>query len=95
MTADSLSEEGRKLRRIVHKTIGKVTGDIEERFHFNTAIAAVMELVNSIFAFEPKNHPANAPVLKEAGQKVLSSFWSRLCLISVKRLWESLATRGG
>lgn len=64
--AASLREEGKALRRIVHKTIRKVTEDIEERFHFNTAIAAIMEMVNSIQAFEPKSNPANAPVLKEA-----------------------------
>ncbi len=33
----------------VHKTIQKVTDDIEESFHFNTAIAAVMELVNAFY----------------------------------------------
>jgi leucyl-tRNA synthetase len=33
----------------VHQTIQKVTDDIEERFHFNTAIAAVMELVNAFY----------------------------------------------
>ena len=43
---DALTAEERSLRRAVHKTIRKVTEDIEERFHFNTAIAAVMELLN-------------------------------------------------
>ncbi len=37
-----------ELRRITHKTIKKVTEDIEKRFHFNTAISAIMELVNAI-----------------------------------------------
>jgi leucyl-tRNA synthetase len=90
----SLSGEGRKLRRIVHKTIGKVTDDIEQRFHFNTAIAAVMELVNSISAFEPKNHPANAPVLKEAVESVvllLEPFVPHVC----EELWECLGHQGG
>ncbi|MCM2357707.1 MAG: leucine--tRNA ligase, partial [Geobacteraceae bacterium] len=64
--AVSSGEEGRALRRAVHKTIRKVTEDIEDRFHFNTAIAAIMEMVNAIQAFEPKSDPANAPVLKEA-----------------------------
>jgi leucyl-tRNA synthetase len=36
-------------RQKVHQTIKKVTDDIEDRFHFNTAIAAVMELVNSFY----------------------------------------------
>jgi leucyl-tRNA synthetase len=40
-----------KLRRKAHQTIRKVTTDIEERFHFNTAIAAVMELTNEVYSF--------------------------------------------
>ena len=35
-----------------HQTIRKVTADIEERFHFNTAISAVMELVNTLYQIE-------------------------------------------
>jgi leucyl-tRNA synthetase len=64
-------EEGRKLRRLVHKTIRKVTEDIGDRFHFNTAIAAIMELVNAIHAFEAKNVPANLPVVREAVESVV------------------------
>jgi leucyl-tRNA synthetase len=36
------------LHRRTHQTIKKVTNDIEDRFHFNTAISAVMELVNEL-----------------------------------------------
>jgi leucyl-tRNA synthetase len=39
----------RALRRKVHQTIQRVTDDIDNRFHFNTAIAAVMELVNELY----------------------------------------------
>ncbi|MCG6535713.1 MAG: class I tRNA ligase family protein, partial [Syntrophales bacterium LBB04] len=41
--------ELKALRRKTHQTIKKVTSDIEERFHFNTAISAVMELVNALY----------------------------------------------
>ena len=37
------------LRRKTHQTIRKVTSDVEDRFHFNTAISAVMELVNALY----------------------------------------------
>jgi leucyl-tRNA synthetase len=37
------------LHRKTHQTIKKVTEDLRDRFHFNTAIAAVMELVNLIY----------------------------------------------
>jgi leucyl-tRNA synthetase len=86
---DSLSEEGKKLRRIVHKTIKKVSEDIEDRFHFNTAIAAVMELVNSINSFEPKNMSINAPVLKEAVESVILLLAPFVPHIS-EELWECL-----
>ena len=43
----------RELRGKVHKTIKKVGEDIE-RFHFNTAISAIMELVNALYQFESK-----------------------------------------
>ena len=44
----NLSEEEKNLRRKVHSTLKKVTSDFEARYSFNTAIAAIMELVNSI-----------------------------------------------
>jgi leucyl-tRNA synthetase len=37
------------LRRKTHQTIRKVTDDIQERFHFNTAVAAIMELINLLY----------------------------------------------
>ncbi len=40
--------------RLLHQTIKKVTDDIEKRFHFNTAISAVMELVNSLYLWKGK-----------------------------------------
>ncbi|MBW2094650.1 MAG: leucine--tRNA ligase [Deltaproteobacteria bacterium] len=44
-----LPEDLKKIYRKVHQTIKKVTSDIEGRFHFNTAISAVMELVNEVY----------------------------------------------
>jgi leucyl-tRNA synthetase len=46
------SDAGRAFRRVIHQTIRKVTHDIEHDFHFNTAISAVMELVNALHEFE-------------------------------------------
>jgi leucyl-tRNA synthetase len=42
------TEAALALHRLTHRTIERVTGDIEKRLHFNTAIAAVMELVNAV-----------------------------------------------
>jgi leucyl-tRNA synthetase len=46
---DTLEGDLKALRRKTHQTIRKVTSDIEGRFHFNTAISAVMELVNTLY----------------------------------------------
>ncbi|MFK5951839.1 MAG: leucine--tRNA ligase [Desulfobacterium sp.] len=46
---DGLSDDAKKLYRKGHQTIKKVTDDIEDSFHFNTAISAVMELVNAMY----------------------------------------------
>jgi leucyl-tRNA synthetase len=55
------------LYRKTHGTIKKVTNDIEERFHFNTAISAVMELVNQMNGVVPENAtPKTAAVMKLA-----------------------------
>ncbi|MGB9919319.1 MAG: leucine--tRNA ligase [Moorellales bacterium] len=41
----------RELWRLVHRTVKRVTEDIEERFNFNTAISAIMELVNGLYRY--------------------------------------------
>jgi leucyl-tRNA synthetase len=66
----SLTTDERDLRRAVHKTIRKVTEDLEERFHFNTAIASVMELLNVLQPAELKS-PQFPAVIKEALQSVI------------------------
>jgi len=47
----SLSPDLHNIHRKTHQTIRKVTEDIENRFHFNTAISAVMELFNTVNQF--------------------------------------------
>jgi len=46
---EELDGDLKKLRKKTHQTIKKVTTDIEDRFHFNTAISSVMELVNTLY----------------------------------------------
>jgi leucyl-tRNA synthetase len=48
---DDCTDAERKLRRRTHDTIRRVTVDIEERMHLNTAVSALMELVNEIYDF--------------------------------------------
>jgi leucyl-tRNA synthetase len=48
---DTLNDDERKLFRKVHWTIDKVLADINDNFHFNTAISATMELTNEVYGF--------------------------------------------
>ena len=48
---DALNAAERALRRKTHETIRRVTVDIEERQQLNTAVSAMMELVNELYAF--------------------------------------------
>ena len=52
LVPDSLDAPARELRRLAHQTLAKVTDDYGRRRTFNTAIAAVMELLNAIQKFD-------------------------------------------
>ncbi len=67
------SAELRELRRQVHRTIKKVTDDIDGRFHFNTAIAAIMELFNalSLAAQDTTKRSAGAAIIREGLESII------------------------
>jgi leucyl-tRNA synthetase len=68
-----LSPDLQEFRRMVHRTIKKVSDDIEDSFHFNTAIAAVMELINA-FYLAAENLPrdtAAREVFREAVEAII------------------------
>lgn len=50
-----LNDAEKELHRKLHETIEKVTEDVEERLNFNTAISAIMELVNEIYHYLKNN----------------------------------------
>jgi leucyl-tRNA synthetase len=66
-----LEEELKALRRKTHQTIRKVTVDIEDRFHFNTAISAVMELVNAVYQI--KRPASSDKIALAAGREALEA----------------------
>ena len=61
----ALTEAQRAIRRQAHQTLAKVTDDIGRRRTFNTAIAAVMELLNALAKF-PQSSPQDRSVMQEA-----------------------------
>ena len=67
---DGFNENQNQLRRKTHQTISKVTDDIGRRYTFNTAIAAVMELVNEVSSFNVDNE-LDRQVAKEAIESIL------------------------
>ena len=71
---DGLPEQARELRRKVHQTIQRVTRDVEERIQLNTAVAALMELVNEIYRVE-------AQLASGAGQEALREALETLLLL--------------
>lgn len=58
-----------EMLRIMHRTIKKVTGDIEKEFQFNTAISSIMELVNALYTY--KYHSNDGGVSAEAYRAVV------------------------
>jgi leucyl-tRNA synthetase len=61
---DDWTPQERALRRKTHETIRRVTIDIEERVHLNTAVSSLMELVNELYAFSDAT-PHGAPTRSE------------------------------
>ena len=88
LDASQLTAEQYTLRRQVHETIAKVSDDIGRRYTFNTAIAAVMELINNVNRFEDKSAQGRA-VIQEALDSVvlvLSPIVPHVC----HALWHAL-----
>ena len=67
-SSPSTDADKRVLRKL-HKTIKKITEDFDSRWHFNTSIAAVMELVNELYAEETQ---LSGAVLAEVLEKLTS-----------------------
>ena len=95
-----LDEAERSLRRKTHDTIRRVSSDIEPRVHLNTAISALMELVNELYLFRERSdageesRPERVAVVKEAVEALvlmLSPFTPHLS----EELWEALGHRDG
>lgn len=84
------SDADRKVLRKLHQTICKVTDDFESRWHFNTSIASIMELVNELYAAESELTP---PVLAEVLEK-LTLLLGPFAPYTTEEMWEQMGRTG-
>ncbi len=88
------SSEGQELRRKTHETIKRTTEDIGERFNFNTAISALMELVNAITKYSTEtNNNEESLLVKEAMSTLLTCLAPFAPHITAE-LWQELGFTG-
>jgi len=91
----TLSSEARALQRKLHQTIKRVSDDFQGRWHFNTCISAIMELVNTSYAAEDaiSRNAIPVPLVAEVLRNLvllLAPFAPYLA----HELWEMLGEKG-
>jgi len=86
--------DGAALLRKLHQTIAKITLDFEGRWHFNTCVAAIMELVNEIQAADAQLAAGEipAPVVREL-LRTLVLLLAPFAPYLASELWEELGEK--
>jgi leucyl-tRNA synthetase len=91
LSRDGLPPEARAIQRTLHQTIKRVSDDYEGRWHFNTSIAALTELVNELYALEDRGTIGNIPVPLLADiQRKLVLLLHPFAPFLAHELWEAL-----
>ena len=96
-TMAEVPQQHAALHRKTHQTITRVRADIEDRMHFNTAISAVMELVNELKRYDLETARADkllASLLREAVEVVVLLLAPIVPHIA-EELWLELGHEGG
>ncbi len=84
------SEADKKVLRKLHQTLKKITDDFETRWHFNTSIASVMELVNELYSAESELTP---PVIADVLEK-LTLLLGPFAPYIAEEMWEEMGRTG-
>ena len=87
-TPQVLTDAQRALRRAAHATLAKVTDDLGRRRVFNTAIAAVMELMNTLAKFE--DHSAQGRAVVHEALELIVQMLSPIVPHACHALWQAL-----
>ncbi|CCL34719.1 TPA: leucine--tRNA ligase [Clostridioides difficile] len=66
-----LNSQDKDMRYTIHSTLKKVTADLSEKFGFNTAISALMELINDMYKYKELDN-INEAVIKEGVQTIVT-----------------------
>jgi leucyl-tRNA synthetase len=90
-----LSPEARAIQRKHHQTIKRVSDDFQGRWHFNTCISAIMELVNVLYGAEEAIARKAIPVpLLAVVQRTLVLLLAPFAPYLADELWEMLGEKG-
>jgi leucyl-tRNA synthetase len=92
--ASRLNEKEKTLLRKAHQTLRRVTADFETRWHFNSAIALVMELTNEIYSAEPLEENVRPEVRREV-LELLTLMLAPMTPHLSEELWEMLGHTEG
>jgi leucyl-tRNA synthetase len=88
------TQKEKALLRRAHQTLRRVTNDFEVRWHFNTSVSLLMQLVNELAAAEPLDAEMNPAILKNIFQ-MLVQILSPMAPHVSEELWEILGNAGG
>jgi len=91
---EDLPPEARKIQRKLHQTIKRVSDDFQGRWHFNTCISAIMELVNALYGAEEAiaQNRTQAPLLADV-QRSFVLLLAPFAPYLAHELWEMLGER--
>jgi leucyl-tRNA synthetase len=92
-SSSGLAPEARKVQRKLHQTIKRVSDDFQGRWHFNTCIAAIMELVNELYGVEENIKAIPAALLADV-QRNLVLLLAPFAPYLASELWEMLGEKG-
>jgi leucyl-tRNA synthetase len=90
----SANDKEKRLLRKAHQTLQRVTSDFETRWHFNSAIALIMELTNEIYACEPLEAGVRPEIRKEV-LELLTLMLAPMTPHIAEEMWEILGHTGG